>query len=195
MAAGHSTRFGGDKVFVKLGSRALASFPIQAVQHVDLPFGVVIRPDHRAAWASLANKGTLLLNNRAETGLGSSIRIGAQWAYKIGAASVVFLLADMPLVSPQTIAKLATTGSTGQRAGTKYPDACGVPAVFPRSDFCRLLSNGNHTATRVLLQEPSTRTIRIPEIELLDVDTPACLSRIESRLDKSANQGPVYNDL
>jgi CTP:molybdopterin cytidylyltransferase MocA len=174
LAAGRGERFGGGKLAADCAGKPLARWAVEAAQAAVSPGLVVAGPDG----ASFAAGWTVLTNPSPQDGLGSSLALAAQHALAVGAPSLLVLLADMPLVTPAYLTRLAGRAAP---AATRYPEGhAGVPALLDRSliEVAAGLS-GDHGLGPLLrgvtLLDPPSGMLR-------DVDTPADLAEVERQL-------------
>lgn len=178
LAAGGATRFGGGKLDAVLASKPLGQWALdaaQAVQHERLAV-VVGEPVPNFARASGCE---LLVNLRAEEGLGSSAALAARWA--AGCGALLLTLADMPLVIPETLRRLAASEGP---AAVAYPGGKpGAPACFPAALFPALEGLGDDTgAAQVLRGLANVTLVETSAEELRDVDRPQDLVELGALL-------------
>ena len=106
LAAGGSTRFGGDKLVSPLPNGI--SIAVAAARNLGSALTrtiVVVRPGHDRLEALLTGAGCeLVVNDRPESGMGSSLAAGVRASRNAGGWLIA--LADMPWVSTQTIRQL-----------------------------------------------------------------------------------------
>ena len=146
LAAGSSTRFGGDKLVAPFRGRPLIAH-VTAVVAEAIAAGIigggvaVVRPtDTRLGWHFDTAGLDLVPNPDADSGLASSIRRGlealssAPWAPAASAA--VIILADQPLVQCGVIQTLVSqwrrTGLTVRPRYAEQPLEPGHPVVLDR---------------------------------------------------------------
>ena len=134
LAAGRGRRFGSDK------RRAEGPWSGPLLHHVlglyRPLFGqmaVVIGPDDSfGAEACRRYSARTLINPEAELGMGRSLAVGAGWLIEEGAVCAVIGLADMPWISPDTIAEVAAVGrARGQPVAPAYRGTIGFPRALP----------------------------------------------------------------
>lgn len=178
LAAGRSSRFGGDKLLHQLpdgNAVALASALCLKAAVEDLL--VVVRPDHTALIALLnAHHITTLPCPNAAQGMGASLACGV--AASRDAAGWLVALADMPFIAPATVravaealrngASLAAPSLDGQRNG--HP--VGFSAAW-REDLLRL--DGDQGARSLIAARRGEMTlIRCNDPGIFrDIDFPA----------------------
>ncbi len=183
LAAGSASRFGGGKLDALLHGKPLARHALDTL--LALSMGkpqVVVAPQppafaERAAAEGLAE---LVINSRAETGLGSSVACAAKHAEQAGADVLLLCLADMPLVSLSTLSALLEGAETGHPSATLHSGGkAGIPACFPRDWFPLLETlGGAEGAGSLLRQSAQTRLVRPESAELTDVDHKEDLTRL-----------------
>ena len=106
LAAGRSTRFGGDKLLAPLRRHPVLFWSAAAIAtEVDALY-VVVPPDAPARAAALEGIPAMLIAHAGrDEGMASSIRVGVA-ALPDDALAVVVALADQPLVSPLVVRAL-----------------------------------------------------------------------------------------
>lgn len=169
LAAGSATRFGGGKLDADCAGKGLGQWVLDAVAAAGLPAGVIVTAGHPPAFAARSGWG-VLANLLAHEGLGTSVAMAAAEARRRGAASMLLLLADMPLVSPAFLRELA---GCAPPAAARYPSGrAGVPALFG-ADLLPLLAGltGDSGAASVLAGRADATLIDAPPGMLADVDT------------------------
>ena len=186
LAAGRGERFGGGKLTADLRGRPLWKWAAEAAQAIDFAERILVvapgsalraRPD----WMQVENPD-------APTGMGSSIAAGV--AAVSACEQVVIMLADMPFVTPDHLARLA--GADGPAFSSYERGIPGCPAAFPQSAFAQL---------RGLKGERGARSLELGEIslispsdgrELADIDTVRDLEELAS--DTQAVAPPKLGD-
>ena len=164
LAAGRATRFGGGKLDADCAGRPLGRWALDAVAAAGLPAGMIVTGPNGAPWAVGWQK---ISNPRPEEGLGTSLALAAHAALAMDAPALLVLLADMPLVDPAHLRRLAASAP----AATRHPDGRpGVPALLDRAlieQAARL--TGDRGAGPLLAHAP---LLDAPPGTLADVDTP-----------------------
>lgn len=176
LAAGRASRFGGGKLDADLAGKPVGRWVLDAVAVAGLVPGVIVVPDAVPAFAAGAG-WTLLANPRADAGLGSSVAAAAREAMRRGAARLLVLLADMPLLDPAHLRALLASPSP---AATRQPGGHpGVPALFGAELFADLAAlAGDRGAAAVLRGRDDLTLIDPPEGMLADVDRPEDLAAV-----------------
>jgi molybdenum cofactor cytidylyltransferase len=171
LAAGRSTRFGGDKLVHPLDGKPLAEHI--ATTLADLPFTarLAICPAYNAARRELFQRhGFEIVDNvHPEHGMGTSLALGAQRAIALDADALLVCLADMPYITREHVLALlsadAPTAAT-ECNGTKIP-----PAIFARELLPALAVSTGDRGARDLLRTAATITVAPALVR--DFDTPA----------------------
>ncbi len=180
LAAGGATRFGGGKLDAPLAGKAVGQWVLDAVTAAGLEPGVIVVGAQAPVFAA-ASGWPLLVNERAEEGLGTSLALAAAAAQ--GRALLV-LLADMPLVDPAHLrALVAAEGS----AATRYPSGkAGVPALIGPGLLPEVAGRaGDAGAGALLSSRADVVMLDPPPGMLLDIDTAADLARAEVLLKRA----------
>jgi len=183
LAAGGGKRFGGDKLDAPVAGRPLGRHALGSALALDAGRLAIVVGDNAPAFArSAADEGLaeLIANPSADEGLASSVALAAQWAGDAGSDALLLLLADMPLVSSETLRRLVEAVSPGCPAAARHADdKAGIPACFPSDYFDALQAlQGDRGAAALLRQAERTSIIDVPARELADIDTPADLERL-----------------
>ena len=176
LAAGGATRFGGGKLDAMVAGERLGRWALDAALAVPHERLAVVVGEPVPAFARGCER---LLNERAAEGLGTSAALAARWA--VGCDALLIMLADMPLVSSDTLQRLATANGP---AAVAYPGGQpGAPACFPAALFPALsVLTGDSGAAQVLRGLADVVLIETPAEELLDVDRPEDLADVEALL-------------
>lgn len=186
LAAGSATRFGGGKLDAALAGKPLGLYAVEAAGALGTPRIVASRPLPEFAKEAMAlGLAQILVNKRAQEGLGTSVALAALQAAAAGAEALLLLAADMPLVRTETLRTLAdTTQRTGAAAALRQADGKpGIPACFPAALFPLLVAlEGDRGAGALLRDAPGLTLIEPGPDELRDVDTPQDLAEIAAAL-------------
>lgn len=186
LAAGNATRFGGGKLDAMLGGRPVGAHAVEAASVLGIPRIVASRPLPEFAKEAMAlGMAQILVNKRANEGLGTSVALATLQAAAAGANSLLLLAADMPLVRSDTLrALVAATADTGAPAALRQSDGTpGIPACIPASMFPTLVAlEGDRGAGALLRNTPGLSLIEPQPGELRDVDTPLDLAEAAAAL-------------
>lgn len=178
LAAGRSTRFGDtDKLMAPLGLRPLVAWAAQAGKGVKGQRHFLVSGD-QAAFDAEALGYERLINPHPERGMASSLRIAAAAADLAGAEALLILLADVPFVTVDHLARLIETFRDDPRQPVFSATADGPaqpPAVFPASFFSRLQTLEGDKGARALAA--AAALVQAGGDMLFDIDTPENLAR------------------
>lgn len=188
LAAGAATRMGRLKQLLPYGGGTLAGYAAaQAIEAGFSPVVVVTGAQSEAVQEAVSIRPVeFVFNPDWQTGMGSSIAAGVQHLCDRPFVGVAILLADQPLVTANHLRQLvrAFRERCVQAVTAEYHGTVGVPAIFRRDLFPRLLSLPGDAGARYVLRDPQVEISRfsLPEAAV-DIDTPADLSAISSQLD------------
>ncbi|NTZ43101.1 NTP transferase domain-containing protein [Altererythrobacter sp. SALINAS58] len=187
LAAGRASRFGGGKLDATCAGKPVGAHVLSAIGDAGIAPGIIIIPEETPTFAAAASEWEKVVNERAQSGLGSSLALAAQIASARGFPALLVVLADMPLLSPGFLMKLIVSVPP---AATRYPpDRPGVPALLPASLYPDLLElAGDHGATALLAGRNDLTLVEPPPDMLIDVDTQDDLARA-ARLLRSREGG------
>ena len=177
LAAGFSTRFGGDKLMSEINGRALIEYSAAALAPCDRIVAVT-RDDNQALLARLhALDIACVINPEPARGMGYSIARGVKAT--ADSAGWCILPADMPFVSATTTARIVSALSNGaQLAAPVCQNRRGHPVGFNKcfaGDLAAL--DGDHGARSILSRH--TGQLRLIPSEdagvIYDIDMPSAL--------------------
>ena len=185
LAAGRSTRFGGDKLLAPLHGRPVLFWSAAALApEVDALYVVVPADDPARAAAIAGIRAVLVEHEGRDAGMASSIGAGVA-ALAPEVEAVVIALADQPLVVPGVVRELCARFREGGVAAVvpHYEDGRGNPVLFGRSSFEALGALTGDAGARALLRALGDMVAVIPvdATAPLDVDTPDALRRLAAR--------------
>lgn len=181
LAAGRASRFGGGKLDAPCAGKRLALWAIEAVRDAGFSPGLCVTGPEEPCFLCEAPGWQRVVNPLLEHGLAGSLAAAAREGERRGAAALLIVLADMPLVTPALLRDLAArAGPAATDHGGGRP---GVPALIPAALFPALMaSQGDRGASALLAAQPGLALVQPPGAALLDVDTPADLARAEALL-------------
>lgn len=166
LAAGFSRRLGRPKQEIVLAGQTLLERAIHTAIAAGLhPVIAVVREER---WCSVAEAlgATSIVNDQAEEGMASSVRLGIGALCGMDLNGAVILTCDQPLLRAEHLRALADDPM--QVKASAYDGRAGVPAFFPELTFAKLLTLQGDQGARGLLQGVPT----IADEELaLDIDT------------------------
>ena len=172
LAAGASRRLGRAKQMVDIGGETLLARAVRVAVEAGLePVFVVISVGQDVAFGVEKLVGCrVLVNEGAEEGMASSIRVGVAAAG--GIDGVVVMACDQPAVSAAHLRLLMEGGD--EVVASEYAGRRGVPAYFPARVFGELMALRGDVGARDLLR--GAKGVELVGGEL-DVDTVEELER------------------
>lgn len=192
-AAGLSSRMGDFKPLLEIRGRTLLEWALGAFLDAGVRDIVVVAGHRRDDVTAVASRAgaRVVTNARYEDGMFSSLRLGAL-GLDPGVTRFFLLPADVPLVRPETIGRLARAAAArrapgGERLDVVYPADGGVAGHPPlvaatlRDEIRRARPAGG---LRELLMRHADRSVTVDvddEGVLLDADTPGDLARLRER--------------
>lgn len=183
LAAGASSRFGGDKLSAPLkGGTVLGQAAAALAATHCAHCAIVLRPGVNLADHHALSGFTTIANPAADNGLSTSIRAGVEWAESEGAKGVLIALADMPFITPDHFAALfdIANKSANACAFTAASGRRSPPALFGAQWFGELKKlSGDSGARKLLSDQPASSGVAAPESMLIDIDTPDDLEKLQ----------------
>lgn len=187
LAAGGSSRLGHPKQLVRMDDEPLLARALRAARTAGAqPVFVVLGGSVQQIQGSVNLSGAIVvLNERWMQGIASSIRAGLHAIeHRCPDASGVLILAcDQPRLSAEHLRSMI--GAFDQHGAQKmvasgYADSLGIPALFPRSYFPKLLELEGDRGARGLLLEAHGPLVEVPFAGgEIDIDTPEDLRYFE----------------
>lgn len=183
LAAGGSARMGEPKQFLPFRGRSLLRHAAETAVTVGCgPVVVVLGAAADRLGPELAGLPVrAVCNPDWEAGIGSSLRIGIRSVATEEVDAVVVLLADQPLAGPEVIARLVERFRADRPAvvAAEYAGTLGVPAVFRRDLFPRLLELGDREGAKRVISDAGLEAARVPFPDgAFDIDTPLDYARL-----------------
>jgi molybdenum cofactor cytidylyltransferase len=185
IAAGASTRFGGNKLEATLGGEMLGTYAAGALRAAPVDDWIgVVRADTQGLNDWLTGQGyQLLINDNPAAGLSHSITLAAHEAIARGADALLIALADMPFVPVDYFARLVADFAQRiprQAVASAAADTVMPPAIFPRRLFESLTQSTGDSGARPIIQQAAR--ISVDSAWLIDIDTPDDLAHAATRL-------------
>lgn len=172
MAAGLGRRFGGDKLFARIGNTTLIEHALALLPAALFKKTAVVSKDERILALAKQYGFTPVLNDAPEEGISSSIRLGTNALEGLDAA--MFFVCDQPNLSSETVRLLvgAFEETPDKIIVPEAKGKWGNPCIFPSSYFPELLALEGDTGGKAVIRKhpEAVRTIEVPEEELLDID-------------------------
>ncbi len=173
LAAGLASRFGGGKLDADCAGRPLGNWVLDSVAAAGLQPGIILVGPEPPAFASGAQGWRMVTNPAPERGQGTSVALACCNAAR-QSRGVLLLLADMPMIDPGHLHRLASCPST---AATRYPDGhLGVPAQIAAGDVGRFTGlAGDSGAGKLFYNLDGVTVFDAPPETLCDVDDTSAL--------------------
>jgi molybdenum cofactor cytidylyltransferase/nicotine blue oxidoreductase len=185
LAAGRSTRFGGDtpKQLAPLGGRPLVAHALAAARASGVGPVMAVVSDDRVH-AAIDPGVEVLRNDAPEAGIASSLQVVLHAVTARDTVEAVIVgLADQPLVGPDAYRRIAIAYDEGARlAVATYGGARGNPVLLARPFWPEALGLAGDVGARVLLQRHDATDVPCDGTgDPTDVDTPQDLAVVEAR--------------
>lgn len=186
LAAGASRRLGQPKQLLTLGGETLLARTIRIAKEAGAEPLLVILGAHAAAISASVSldRVVTVLNAEWQEGMASSIRAGLRVLSSCtpDAQGAVILSCDQPRLSTEHVRKLVQSfeaASASAVVASMYRGIRGIPAVFPRSIFSRLLALEGDKGARAILADPACAVIDVqfPGGDV-DIDLPSDLEQL-----------------
>lgn len=181
LAAGLSTRFGGDKLLAPLNGIPLGEYALRL--HARLPYTekVLVTVPGRAALIAAAERlgFTVVLNPAPEEGISSSIRLGLGALLTVAKTDgVLFGVCDQPYLTEETVNSLiaAFEKAPGHIVAPVCRGERGNPVLFPAALIAELNALTGDTGGGAVIRQHRELLITLPVTdarELHDIDRPA----------------------
>ncbi len=188
LAAGQSTRMGRNKMLLEIGGRTLVRRAVTTAFTAGLdPVLVVVGHQSDKVRGELSGLPcTPVLNGEYASGMNTSLRAGIV-ALPDDVAAAVVLLGDMPLVDAAMVRSLVEALRRGNRplAVSIYGDVVAPPIAYGRALFPELRALTAEACGKSVIKRHRAEAteLRWPSETLTDLDEPADVQRIRSRLE------------
>jgi molybdenum cofactor cytidylyltransferase len=191
LAAGASRRLGRSKQTLEIGGETLLERAVRVAAEASLePVIAVVRDLEVASilgGCSVVVRGEevgkslrgcdVVVNELAEEGMASSIRVGVARAQTLGVAGVVVMACDQVSLRAEHLRELCF--QVDRVTGSGYAGKVGIPAYFPAERFGELLELRGDVGARELLRGA---VAVVDEGLASDVDTEADVNRARGLL-------------
>lgn len=186
LAAGASHRFGAaDKLQAHLDNETVLGRSLAAYADAPLARKIAItRPDKNLAAICAAAGFEVIINHRADDGMGTSIATGI--VAMQGETHALIGLGDMPRLQPQTVALLSQSAENSGRSNSiimpTHANKPGHPRLFAAVHFNALAALTGDMGGRLII-EGCDNVMEMPVNDagvMLDIDTQDHLSAAQS---------------
>lgn len=180
MAAGSSSRFGSNKLLQEFDGKPLYRRALEAVPRERFHRVCVVTGYAPIAELAQTMGFVTVWNDCPELGVSHTIRLGLDGLTDCD--GVLFMTADQPLLTGQTLCRLAETfAEDGGIIAAAHNGKRGNPCLFPCALFPELLAlEGDTGGAGVIKAHPELlRLIEVPAAELADCDTAEALEALK----------------
>jgi molybdenum cofactor cytidylyltransferase len=189
LAAGSSTRMGENKLLLALDGETVVSRAVRAASSAALdPIIVVLGHEANLVRAALAGLPCRMIWNPDHArGKGTSLQAGiAEVERETTAGAAVVLLADMPFVTAEMIARVAARDpvAPAPMVVSRYGEVNAPPILYDRSLFAELLTLPEQACGKEMVRRHGHEATILdwPERTLADIDRPEDYQRILAEL-------------
>jgi molybdenum cofactor cytidylyltransferase len=185
LAAGASRRLGRPKQLVRIGGETLLARTARVVSEAGAGPVVAVLGAHRESVLDGADldRVHVVANAGWESGIASSIVAGVEAMQRLRpeAEALIILVCDQPKLNADHLQSLIgkyRKAIEPSIVASRYAGISGIPAIFPVSQFSRLLALEGDAGARFLLREPECPMILVDFAGGEDdIDTPEDLAR------------------
>lgn len=182
LAAGASTRLGQPKQMLRLDGELLVARAVRLAREAGAePVFVVLGAGYEPifeAVCAMVPPPRVLLNQRWQEGMSTSLALGAAAAERDGADDLLVLTCDQIAVTPGHLRMLIEASHGEHVVASVYGGSKGVPALFPEFSFHSLQELTGDRGARELLQHVDVLSVALVDGDL-DIDTPEDLRKIQ----------------
>lgn len=190
LAAGSSSRMGQSKQLLKIEDEPLLLKSVRlALQLEDIKVMVVLGANELSN-RKVINHLTIeiITNPDWQTGMGSSLKVGLQTLLQLmpRLKAVLIMVCDQPLLTTDHLNKLIQTfkQTNSPIVASYYSGSAGVPALFEKSLFEKLLNLENDSGAKKIVTQHKelVTTVDFPQ-GAIDLDTPEDYQKFIDRKD------------
>ncbi len=186
LAAGASRRLGQPKQLAFIAGETLLARTVRVVRESRAEPVIVVLGAHQASIVSEIDLGRVqvVTNPDWEQGIASSIHAGIQAVQQscAKAAAVLLLVCDQPRLSAGHLQRLIGAHLEAAEptiVASRYGGIAGIPAIFPVSQFGKLLMLRGDAGARYILRKPDCPMVAMDfEGGEVDIDTPEDLEMV-----------------
>jgi len=184
LAAGNSSRLGQSKQLVEVRGIPLLRRSAEMAVQTGYTVVVVLGADAETHQPVLAGiKTEVIINHNWHTGMGGSLKVGLKHLLKIHPAieAVLIMVCDQPYLSGEHLQKLTVALQQQPKpiVASAYANVIGVPAIFRKEFFNRLLQLDEDAGAKKVIQQFADQVYTLPfEKGEIDLDTPRDLQHL-----------------
>lgn len=188
LAAGASRRLGRPKQLVRIAGEALLARTIRVVRQAGAdPVLVVLGANRERITKDVELSGvSVVANPDWEQGIARSIRAGVEALQRLrpDSKAAMILVCDQPGLTADHLKLLIARFEQADKpaiVSSRYAGIAGIPAIFPASQFAKLLALKGDAGARFLLRNPECPMDSVDFADgEADIDTPEDLARAVS---------------
>lgn len=175
MAAGAGKRFGSNKLLALYRGKPLYQLAMEAIPRACFA-EVIVVSGYEPVLAKAAEHGfTGIFNGDPAAGVSRTIRLGLEEAKRLGATAALFMVADQPRLTRESVFSLVAdfTEHPQEILSLAFGERRGNPVIFPARFFSELSAlEGDCGGSAVIRRHPEA--LRLHSVtdarELMDVD-------------------------
>ncbi len=179
LAAGSSSRLGQSKQLIKVEGKTLLEKTTQAALDSSAHPIVVVLGNQASVHKGIIETlpVTIVMNEQWSNGMGSSLKVGLQRLIKDhpDIEAVIITVCDQPYLTADHLKKLIIiyTNTSSEVVASHYNNTKGVPALFSKSLFKKLLELAHEEGARKIIRQHEGTLALVPfEKGEIDIDTP-----------------------
>ena len=182
LAAGSASRFGGIKQLAKINDKSMLQTVVDNCQQLEgEDLYLVLGGYYEEIRQSIElDRSRIIFNANWQGGMGISIRMAVEELQK-DYEGILFLAGDQPMVRSDQLMQLIQRWrqSPQKICAAQYKDTLGIPAIFPREYYSKLMLLEGDQGAKKLLAE-NTNNIEFVEIAeaAIDIDVPLDIARL-----------------
>lgn len=167
LAGGRSVRFGGEKASALLNGKPLLMWAAERLQSVCTAVAVNVRPGTEAETLAQA-AGLAVLHDAPGDAAGplAGVRVGLEWAARLGARALAVSPCDAPLLPDDLYLRLAAAAREGAalaETGDGPQPLCAWWPVSALGTLAAALAGGAHPATWRMLESIGAVRVRFED--------------------------------
>lgn len=187
LAAGSSSRMGKSKQLLHVDGQPLLRKTIETTLASQANSILVVLGDNSDSISKSISDMPVdcILNENWTEGIGSSLKSGVREIQKryLNAEAILILVCDQPLLTADHLNELIRKyiGLKKLIIASGYTNTAGVPAIFDKALFHKLLALENHQGAKKIIEQLAESTVVVSFAEgAVDLDTPEDYSRYKT---------------
>ncbi|MDH4057691.1 MAG: nucleotidyltransferase family protein [Cyclobacteriaceae bacterium] len=187
LAAGSSSRMGKSKQLLHVDGQPLLRKTIETTLASHANSILVVLGDNSDSISKSISDMPVdcILNENWTEGIGSSLKSGVREIQKryLNAEAILILVCDQPLLTADHLNELIRKyiGLKKLIIASGYTNTAGVPAIFDKALFHKLLALENHQGAKKIIEQLAESTVVVSFAEgAVDLDTPEDYSRYKT---------------